>query len=197
MLRTLVVAFALVVMLASCVGRDFSRPEPESLRLGQTTRSQIIERYGDPVYDSTSTAGGITITALTYSYASAAGKPHRHYLDGSVAARAVFFQFSGDLLVGYNYSSSWAEDHTDFDESKRSHFVKGSTTSTQVIQLLGKPGGTCIYPIIDERNGTGFTYRYFESSGSGHLHKTYRKFLLIAFDQRGVVSDVKYDLSRK
>lgn len=196
MLRTLV-AFSLALLLASCAGRDFSRPEPDSLRLGQTTRSQILERYGDPANDSTSTTGGITITALTYSYASAPGKAHRHYLDWPVAVRAVVFQFSGDLLVGYNYSSSWADDHTDFDESKRSNFVKGSTTHTQVIQLLGKPGGTCIYPIIDERTGTGLTYHYFESSGSGHLRKTYRKFLLIAFDQRGVLSDVKYNSSRQ
>lgn len=195
MLRNLV-ALALTLLLTSCAGRDFSRPEPDSLRLGQTTRSQILERYGDPANDSTSTSSGVTITTLTYSYASVPGKAHRHYLDNPVAVRAVVFQFAGDLLVGYNYSSSWADDHTDFNESKHSDFVKGSTTRAQVIQLLGNPGGTCIYPIIDERTGTGLIYHYFESSGSGRLHKTYSKSLLIAFDQRGVLSDVKYDSSR-
>ena len=39
----------LIGVLASCtVGKDFQRPAPASLTLGETTKSQAMLRYGEP-----------------------------------------------------------------------------------------------------------------------------------------------------
>ena len=48
------------------------------------------------------------------------------------------FYFFDEVLVGHEFLSSWAEDHTDFDEKKVSTIVKGKTTRAEVIQLLGQ-----------------------------------------------------------
>ena len=60
-------AFALV--LASCAsGRNFERPAPDSLLLGETTKSEIFEKYGDPLKSGTEIMNGQSVETISYAY---------------------------------------------------------------------------------------------------------------------------------
>ena len=78
-----------------------------------------------------------------YHASSQAGGAHA---PGVAPARGVAFCFSGDILVGYEFASSFEEDHTDFDERKTAGIREGRTSLEEVVVLLGPPHGRQIFP---------------------------------------------------
>ena len=61
----------LVILVASgCAGRDFSRPQPETLLLGKTTEAEILQRFGDPYRQGTKLTNGENVKTLAYAYAT-------------------------------------------------------------------------------------------------------------------------------
>ena len=96
--------------------------------------------------------------------------------------------FHNDTLVGHEFISSWADDHTDFDEAKIKEIIKGKTTRAQVVQLLGKPGGFYIFPLIKASTGEAAVYAYSEVRG----FTPYQKLLVVTFDAAGVVTEVEF-----
>src|SRR5262249_6758241 len=79
-------------------------------------RSVSSQRKGSTLVNT------VTLKTLTYSYASAGGTP---LVDGVTPARTIGFLFRGSLLVGYQFVSSFRDDHTDFDESRVKDIRKG------------------------------------------------------------------------
>ena len=183
-------AAALIVGLLGCAGKDFVRPDPATLKNGETTYAQVTERFGKPFAEGSTTKNEKTLKSISYAYASLGGRPAK---EGVVPARAMGLYFYNDTLVGYEFLSSWAEDSSDFDESKMNQIVKGSTTRAEVVQLLGKPSGFAIYPMIKAATGETAVYVYMEVRG-GPLtgRKTFRKSLSVAFDDKGIVTDVDF-----
>jgi hypothetical protein len=179
-------------VLSGCAGRDFVRPAPETFRNGQTSYSEIMAKFGPPFREGTVIKNDKTVKTLGYAYASVGGRPHR---EGVTPARAMGFYFSDDVLVGHEFLSSWAEDHSDFDEGKVKDIVKGKTTRAEVIALLGKPAGYYIYPMIKASPGDAAAYVYSETRGSAFNLRFYRKLLLVTLDATGVVSDVEFTAS--
>ena len=74
--------------------------------------------------------------------------------------RLLDVAFWKDKLVFYQYSSSFTEDTTNFDEEKVNAFVRGRTTAGDVLNALGTPGGQAIYPYIARQGTRAYFYQY-------------------------------------
>jgi hypothetical protein len=179
-------------VLSGCAGRDFVRPAPETFKNGQTSYSEIIAKFGRPFREGSVIKNDKTVKTIGYAYASVGGQALRA---GVTPARAMGFYFLDNVLVGHEFVSSWAEDHSDFDEGKVKDIVKGKTIRAEVIALLGKPAGYYIYPMIMALPGDAAAYVYSDSRGSAFNLRFYRKQLLVTFDVTGVVSDVEFTAS--
>jgi hypothetical protein len=136
----------LVMMLcAGCAsGADFKRPDASSLKLGQTSEKEIRARYGDPRGETTVLKSEKTIKVLTYAHAEAAP-----YVE-KIPVRAMTYSFHEGRLVGFDYSSSFSSDKTDFDDALVTQIEQGKTTQDQVVALLGRPTGMSIQPLVKE-----------------------------------------------
>lgn len=188
-LRCLLVTSAITAFFG-CAGTDFVRPDSKDLRNGQTTYAQVVARMGQPRQEGSVIKNDKTIKTASYAYASIGGKPLR---EGVTAARAIGFYFYNDTLVGHEFISSWAEDNTDFDEGKIKDIIKGKTTRAEVVQLLGKPSGYYIYPLIKVSTGEAAVYAYSQVRGFTPFHK----LLVVTFDAAGVVTEVEFTSAGK
>jgi len=184
-------ALAILVLLlvsAGCAGRDFTRPQPDSLAVGKTTEAEIRQRFGTPYREGTVLKNNETMQTLGYSYAttmtSAPG--------GVVPARGQGFYFWRDILVGHDFTSSFPDDRTDFDGAKASQIKKGETTEAGVEALLGKAYGTYIYPLINHHNARASVYLYQQTRGTAFNVKIYQQILVVQYDSAGVVKEVEY-----
>jgi len=182
--RCLLISGAIAVLIG-CAGTDFVRPDPEGLKNGQTTYAQVIARMGEPRREGSVIKNEKTLKTVSYVYASVGGTPLR---EGVTAARAIGFYFYNDMLVGHEFISSWADDHTDFDETKAKDIIKGKTTRVEVIRLLGKPSGHYIYPLIKVPTGEAAAFVYVETRGFRSFHKR----LVVMFDAAGTVTDLEF-----
>jgi hypothetical protein len=179
---------------AGCVaGRNFEPPSYESLVLSQTTRQEVVDRFGKPFQEGSGSRNGFVLKTLTYAYAS---NGSGHNGSSTIPARAMVFQFHDDLLVSYIFQSSFEADHTEFDDSRIAEIKKGETTRDAVIELLGPPKGKCAYPVTQSKGEEGISYAY---------HQTKRKFMggfniyskevIVSFGADGKVSDVRFSTS--
>lgn len=183
------IAMALLLGLAGCAGREFTRPDMATLHNGATTYAQVIERFGRPYAEGSLVRNDKTVRTANYVHASAAGRPAR---EGIVPTRSMAFYFYDNVLVGHEFLSSWAEDSTDFDETDRRKIIRGETTEAEVEQLLGPPGGYEIYPMIESTSGKAAVYAYSELESAVLGRKAYRKVLVVTFDGSGVVTALDY-----
>jgi len=186
-------ALALLLGLAGCAGTNFHKPSADALKIGETTYSQVILIMGQPRREGVSTKNEKQLKVISYSYATVGGEPLH---DGVTPGRAQAFYFHNDTLVGHEFVSSFKDDNSDFDDSKVASIVKGKTSRAEVTQLIGKPSGAYIYPMIKAEKGDAAVYLFLETRGSGFTGiKFFRKLLVVSFDTAGVVSDVDYSSS--
>ena len=108
---------------------------------------------------------------------------------GITPARAMNFAFLNGILVSQVFLSSFKSDHSNFDETKINAIVKGKTTRSEVIQLMGKPSGFYIPPIVTASKGVG--YLYTTTRIGEKPVKVYTKSLEISFNENDVVSDIR------
>jgi len=179
-------ALALSIAIVGCAG---AQPPKDDLALGRTSRQEILQRLGSPYREDTVTKNGKQLKTMTYAFATTGGTPVRA---GVSATRGQGFYFFDDKLAGYDFSSSWKEDQTDFDGAKVPQIKKGVTTRDEVLRLIGRPGGKYGYPLISDPKGQADVYLYAESSGNPFNVKFYQKHLVVTYDNRGVVSNVEY-----
>jgi outer membrane protein assembly factor BamE (lipoprotein component of BamABCDE complex) len=179
----------LALALAGCAGKNFVRPDAEGLKNGQTTYSQVIQKMGSPQREGTALKNEQTVKTASYAYASAGGQALH---SGVTAARGIAFYFYNDLMVGNEFVSSYADDNTDFDDGKIPAIVKGKTTRAEVLQLMGKPSGYYIYPMIKAKSGDAAVYVFSEVKGGAFNMKFSRKTLVVTFDSSGIVTDVEF-----
>ena len=149
----LVVAF--VAILSGCAGKEFVRSDNSSLQLGKTTIDEIRSNFGKPDYESTDTLNDQEITNLMYASSGGAFSTKIQY------SRALSLFFWKGMLVSHVFNSSYEEDTSIFDASKRTQIVKGKTTRDEVIKLLGKPSGYGIYPYIKDKTGHVLVFAYY------------------------------------
>jgi outer membrane protein assembly factor BamE (lipoprotein component of BamABCDE complex) len=185
-------AIAALLGLAGCAGTDFVRPDLDTLKNGQTTYAQVVARMGAPRREGTVLKNEKTLKTTSYAYASTGGQPVRQ---GVTPARAMVFYFYNDTLAGHEFISSWAADSSDFDESKVKDIVKGKTTRAQLMQMLGKPAGYYVFPMIRDATGEAAVYAYAETTGSAFNLKFSRKILVVTFGTDGLATDVDFNSS--
>ncbi|ASW01769.1 hypothetical protein [Paraburkholderia aromaticivorans] len=183
---------ALVGMLSGCAGTNFVRPDDAALQNGKTTVAEARAKYGSPFRQSTVTKNEEDVTLLSYAYASTGGTPLE---TGVIPARSLELGFWKDVMVSNVFVSTFKDDASSFDASKRSAIVKGKTTRDEVIALLGRPAGYAVYPIIKDKNGQALVYAYHTTSGSAFNLKFSKRDLIVTIDPNGVVSDVNYESS--
>lgn len=180
----------LVAVLWGCAGRDFVRPDAASVTVGRTTYKEVLDRFGQPFREGTALKNEKSIRTLSYAYADVGGKPYR---DGVTPARAQGFHFHNDVLVGHEFVSSWASDHSDFDDRRIGDIVKATTTRDQIIAMFGRPGGIYTYPMIKAASGNALVYAYFDTRRTGFASFSfYRKMLVVTFDAAGIAVDVEF-----
>jgi outer membrane protein assembly factor BamE (lipoprotein component of BamABCDE complex) len=186
-----VLSIALIVLAAGCAGRNFTRAETESLVLGKTTESEIRQRFGDPYREGTAVKNAETMKTLVYAYASGAAS----LAGGVTPSRGQGFYFWNGTLVGHDFTSSFDEDKTDFDQAKAQQIKQGETTEAQVLALLGKPQGAYTYPLIKDRGARAIVYQYAQTRGSAFDLKHYQQLLVVTLGADGVVKDAEFTSS--
>ena len=157
--------------------------------LGQTSRQEILQRLGSPYREGTVTKNGKQLKTMTYAFATTGGTPAR---EGVTATRGQGFYFLDDKLAGYDFTSSWKEDQSNFDGAKVPAIKKGVSTRDDVVRLFGTPRGKYAYPLISDQNRQADVYLYAETRGGPFIVKFYQKHLGETYDERGVVSNVDY-----
>jgi hypothetical protein len=204
-------AAALLSATAACstVGKDFSRVDLETLVVGKSTTADILRVMGGPAKEvGEATVNDQKFTTFRYVYARAHPEPEG---DPFVApGRSIFFTTFRDSLVGDLFVSSFVRDATDFDEARIPSIISGKTTRSDVLQLLGKPSGREIFPLLKIQGESRLIYSYARVRGDSALMvksgmttlsrtptdlKTYIKSLVISFDANDIVSDVKFTSS--
>lgn len=177
-------------LLAGCAGKDFIRPSSETLKLGQTTYSQVIKQMGEPRKTGDVLKNGKNVKTVTYVYATTGGEPLE---EGVIPARALSYYFHNEILVGQEFLSSFKSDNSNFDDTKIPSITKGKTTRTEVIQLLGRPSATFIVPMVRETYGEAIGYTYQATRGGAFSgFKFYNKVLRITFDDKDNVLEIDY-----
>lgn len=183
---------ALVGALSGCAGTNFVRPDDAALQNGKTTITEARAKFGSPFRESNATKNDEDVKLLSYAYASTGGTPVE---TGVIPARSLELGFWKDTLVSNVFISSFKDDASVFDESKRTAIVKGKTTRAEVIELFGRPAGYAIYPVIKDRNGQALVYSYHTTSGSAFNLKFSKHDLIVTVDSNGLVTDVSYESS--
>jgi outer membrane protein assembly factor BamE (lipoprotein component of BamABCDE complex) len=184
--RSAVLGVALVV-LSGCA-HDFVRPAPEAVKVGHSTRDQVLKVAGNPtVTNDNVKINGETIQTVTYFYAKGA----KFY--GLIAPqRTLTYSFFNSVLIGEEYNSSFSDESTNFEAEKVSEIVKGKSTKADVIAALGKPAGEILFPIIKDKNGKGIVYEYTVTRYAGIVNVTTSLVTIVSFDENNIVSDISY-----
>jgi len=181
------------MFFTGCAGTNFVHVPDSTLVLGQTSSEEIKSSLGSPTQEGVITKNDQQLTTMTYAYASAYGDAAA---DDVVPGRSQSFFFFNDKLAGYNFTSSWKKDCTDFDSTKVSAIKKGVSTRSDVVSLLGAPGGKSIYPLTAKNGEEASTYLYVQTTKKSLFNiKTYLKLLVVTFDQQGIVTNVEYSES--
>ena len=187
------VAISMLTILFGCAGRDFVRPNQEAFKLGQTTYAQVLQQLGEPRREGTLLKNEQNIKSISYAYAATGGEPLE---EGVIPARAMTYYFLSDKLVGQDFVSSFKADNSNFDDGKVSSIVKGKTKRTDVAQLLGRPSGSYIYPIVKATAGEAVGYTYGTTRGGAFSgFKIFTKSLLVSFNENDEVSDIEFSTS--
>jgi hypothetical protein len=182
---------ATALALVGCgASREFVRPTPDALVLGQTTYRDVVARLGPPSREGSASAGELALKTVSYRHSTG-----RATASGLVPGRSMTFYFRNDLLVGQQFVSSLPEDHTDFDDTKLKAIRLGVTTRGQVIQLLGPPSGSFLYPLAKRSADSGLGYAYAQRRVRGGNLYEHVKDLRVSLDQNDVVNDVKFTAS--
>ena len=183
------------VLAAGCAGRDFTRMTPESLQLGTTTYAEVVGRLGTPYREGTMLKNNEMVKHVSYAYSTAGGTA---LTEGVTPARSQAFYFADLVLVGHEFSSSYRDDHTDYPEGKVTEIKKGETNEAGVIEMLGRPTGLYVFPMVgkDER---GLVYVYnqtrVEPIPFAPKIKHFQKELIVSVGPGGTVTNVHFNAS--
>lgn len=182
-------AFLSALATGCAIGTAFVRPPEDFVKLGETTRAQIVERFGKPDDEDSKRRNGHHFKVISYTFSSNAEAPK---VPNTLCVRTIEFTLADDIVVGEGFVSSCAFDHTDFDEHKRGWIFKGETTCEDVIALFGRPAQRAIYPIATEKANLLIAYRFMYVKRPLLALNIYHKALGFECDADGVVRDTAY-----
>jgi hypothetical protein len=185
-------------LAASCApvrtaGRDFPTAAFGTLRLRQTTDSQVEAVLGPPfkrlaVQGTTANPAGpvppgtpFSLAILTYEFGISNGGPT---VAGHPVGKFATLVFLGGTLAAYDLNSSIPGDaNPPIDEQRLSLLKQGSTTRNDIIGLLGTPSGQSMALSFLPQDHGHVTYAWTHIDASGVRHK----LLVIELDAHDVM----------
>jgi len=180
-----VAVLALVALLTACAGVDFVKPPDDKLVLGSTTKSQVTTLMGEPNFKGQKVSNGESVEVNTYAYAQVGGEA---VFAGVTPARSVSLLYHNNLLVGKEYTSSFKADNTYFDPAK-ARSVKQGMKRSEVIALVGNPGGEHRYPLVANRSGKALVYAFTQTRG----FSSQQTVLVVELDERDTVQKIDFN----
>jgi hypothetical protein len=184
------IAVASAIALAACaVGTPFVRPAQESIELGKTTYRELVDRLGKPDDDKPMRWNDVQIRSVSWTFANNADAPK---VPNTLGIRQLEYLIANDVVVAERFASSFASDHTDFDEKKASDIVEGKTRCEQVIALMGPPAARAIHPAVDAKGDTAIGYVFQYAKRPLLQFDFYTKSLVVECGPDGVAKSVKY-----
>lgn len=182
-------ASAAIALSACTIGTEFVRPPADFVRLGETTRAQIIERFGKPQEEQQVRSNSHLLRSIAYFFGSETEPPK---VPGTVCVRLLYFMLSDDIVVGEGFQSNCAADHTDFDESRSGEIVKDKSRCDDVIAIMGRPSARAVYPAVEKKGelNMGYTFKYMARPGGPA--KNYTKQLEFLCDSDGIVREILF-----
>ncbi len=187
-----VAAMLCALVLVGCATNALlQRPSPGALVLGTTSLQDILLRYGTPSSKKTLQIRGHRIQSCSYTFTDP-GVP-AYKIPEAETARGLYLYFDQEVLVGFNYLSSFPDDHTDFENDLVADLVEGRSREAEVIARLGAPSGESMYPLTRRPGTRHLVYSFVQvvahPFGPG---QSTSKTLVIAVDSSGVVRELSY-----
>ena len=179
---------ACVFLLAACAqNKDFVRPSSEALSLGKSTYSDVVSVLGESGFRmQTGTINGEAIQSIDYGYEEAA-----KFIGLNAPQRVLHLTFFKGVLIGEEFNSSFDQDSTKFDVDRVFRLVNGKSTKADVIDALGKPSGEILYPLVNDKKGSGLVY-WYTVNRPVFDYITHISRLIVFLDGRGIVKDISY-----
>jgi len=188
--QALTVLLVAAAALAACsVGAPFVRPTQDSIELGKTTYRQLVERLGKPEDEKPTRLDGVQMRLVAWSYANNADPPK---VPDTLGMRQLEYLVANDVVVAERFASSFASDHTDFDEKEVATIVEGKTRCEQVVALLGRPSVRAIHPVADKEGDTAIGYIFLYAKRPLLQFNIYSKTLVVQCGPDGVARSVKF-----
>lgn len=188
-----ITTIAAAALVAGCAGTDFVRPAPDSLKVGQATYSEVVEKLGKPEQTGEQLFNDRKVKRIVYVYAAAGGEPAEA---GITPARANVYFFERDVLVGTEFTSSFKADSTNFDHSKVEYIKKGETTRSQILLTFGRPSVVYLPPMVEKTHGEAIGYLYTQVKGNVYSGlKQHTKVLVLTFDDADKVDKINLNVS--
>jgi len=180
---------ATAALTACAVGTAFVRPPEGYVHLGETTRAQIVERFGKPDEDEPRRINDQSLRVISYTYSSNAEAPK---VPNTLCVRTIEFTLSGDIVVEEGFASACASDHTDFNDHRAREIVVDKTRCDQVIAMLGRPASRAVYPIAREKGELFMAYRFMYPKRPLLQLNIYQKVLAIRCGADGLVLEMEF-----
>jgi hypothetical protein len=185
----LLAATLLAALGCAAAARDFARPQEPELVPGKTTTAEALARFGPPQQRGRALLDGAEITTLSYSFADPEAPAAA---SGVMAVKALALYFARDVLVGYEFLSTFRRDSSDFDDTRVSDIARGVTTEAEVRALVGQPSGVYVYPLIRPPGQRALVFLYGRKKGTAPLA---RKQLIVTLDAAGIVQEIQLEKS--
>ena len=180
---------AIFVALSGCASAPaFVKPAPDKLVLGKSTRAEVLQsQQVQPFLEQDLNVNNEKAEAITYT----AGESPKFW-GLLIERRSGTYTVFNDVLVGMEFDSTYDGESTDFNTDKIASIEKGKTTRAEVIALLGKPSGEVLYPIIDDKKGSGLVYAYTWARFAGMLTSTSSNLLVVSLNENNIVMKVSF-----
>ncbi len=202
-MRALIALTAAMLLLTACQNaRNFQRPDPDGLQLGEVTKEEIVKIYGPPAQQRTQVVSApaaspsaaaadqkpvVSGTFTTYNYLYR--NPGEVFMRGNLAGEKILvFEFFNEKLFAYNFVSDVEADNSNFDESNISRLENGRTGRDEIEALLGTPTGRGTFPAAPPGNEK-LTYQYVTTSTTQLEMKRLDMFL----DDKGILQNFGFD----
>jgi outer membrane protein assembly factor BamE (lipoprotein component of BamABCDE complex) len=186
-MRGIAVLLFTVLLTACGAGKEFVRPDSNSLVLGTTTYDQIVATHGEPRSTASLTKNGIPLKVTSYSYAIAIP------FTTKLSTKSLVFVFEDSALVSYDYASSFDDEKAaaNYDDEKVKT-IKTGDKKDKVLAILGRPGGESIYPIAPIKGTSVLRYTFMDTYRVPFVPtpRITRRSLTISFDASNSVTDV-------
>jgi hypothetical protein len=177
------------LLLTGCAtDKAFVRPNDAVLLLGKTTRGEIIKTYGEPTRSGVLSQNNASMSTISYTNARAIP------FTTIISSRAIVLVIHDDVLVGYDFTSSYDDDQILKDQKESLlQKIKNGDSKNKILSLIGKPDGEGIYPLTSKKGNTTIRYNFLTTSRIpfNPKPKISSKSTTIEFNEDGIVSDIK------